>query len=324
VKRVTTLALPVLLLVALMATAAAAETLIVVNKWDNEVALVDASTYEVLKKLVTGSGPHEVAASPDGGLAYVTNYGGSLWSGDTLTVIDVEKKAVKETFDLGSYSRPHGVWASRDGSRLWVTAESDEAVLELEAASGKILKAWKTPGAGGHMLAPTPDEGKLYVANPAGGDVTVIDRRTDSVETIQTGPSTEGIDVSPDGRQVWVGSNARSTLTVIDAATDKVVASFSSGGQVPIRVKFSPDGKQVWVSNNGSQTVTVLDVRSRNVLDIIELPGHPVGLFFAPDGSRVFVGVVTENRVVVIDAETRKITGSIATGTRPDGMAWGQ
>jgi YVTN family beta-propeller protein len=60
------------------------------------------------------------------------------------------------------------------------------------------------------------------------------------------------------------------------------------------------------------------------VLDIIELPGHPVGLFFAPDGSRVFVGVVTENRVVVIDAETRKITGSIATGTRPDGMAWGQ
>lgn len=323
-KKATVRVLSGLLAVALVATAAVAETLIVVNKWDNEVALVDANTYEVLKKLVTGSGPHEVAASPDGSLAYVTNYGRSFWGGDTITVIDLEKKAVKMTLDLGSYSRPHGVWVSRDGVRLWVTAEGTEAVLELDTQSGEILKAWKTPGAGGHMLAPTPDEGKLYVANPAGGDVTVIDRQTGSVETIQTGPSTEGIDVSPDGREVWVGSNARSTLSVIDAATDKVVASFSSGGQVPIRVKFSPDGKQVWVSNNGSQTVTVLDVRSRKLLDTIELPGHPVGLFFAPDGTRVFVGVVTENRVVVIDAETREINSSIATGTRPDGMAWAQ
>jgi YVTN family beta-propeller protein len=307
-----------------MALVGAAETLIVVNKWDNEVALVDANTYEVLKKLVTGSGPHEVAVLPDGSLAYVTNYGGSLWGGDTLTVIDLEKRRVKTTFDLGSYSRPHGIWVSGDGARVWVTAEGAEAVVELDAQIGKILTVWETPGAGGHMLVPTPDEQKLYVANPAGGDVTVIDREADSVRTIQTGPSTEGIDVSPDGREAWVGSNARSTLSVIDAATDKVVASFSSGGQVPIRVKFSPDGKQVWVSNNGSRTVTVLDARSRKVVDTIELPGHPVGLFFAPDGKRVFVGVVTENRVVVIDAEKREITGSIATGARPDGMAWAQ
>lgn len=307
-----------------LGSTAAAETLVVVNKWDNEVALVDVGDYNVVKKLVTGSGPHEVAAAPDGSLAYVTNYGGSLWGGDTITVIDLREQEVKTTFDLGSYSRPHGVRVSRDGARVWVTAEGAEAVLELDAQSGDLLKAWKTPGAGGHMLAVTPDEKKLYVANPAGGDVTVIDRATGSVHVVETGPGTEGIDVSPDGREIWVGSNARSTLTVIDAATEKVVASFSYGGRVPIRVQFSPDGKEVWVSNNGSRTVTVLDAASREVLDTIDLPGHPVGLYFAPDGKRVFVGVVTEHRVMVIDAGSREIITSIATGARPDGMAWAE
>ncbi len=64
--------LPLLLVFPL---AAAADVLVVLNKSDHQAALVNPATYEVLAKLPTGKGPHEVAASPDGRYAYVSNYG---------------------------------------------------------------------------------------------------------------------------------------------------------------------------------------------------------------------------------------------------------
>src|SRR3974390_2392982 len=58
------------------ATAAAADTslLLAINKGDNTLAIVDAATGKVLGKAPTGPDPHEVVASPDGKLAFITNY----------------------------------------------------------------------------------------------------------------------------------------------------------------------------------------------------------------------------------------------------------
>ena len=310
---------------------AAGDTLVVLNKSDHEAALVDASTYQVAAKLATGKGPHEVAVSPDGRYAYVSNYGAfgvfrageppRQEPGNTITVLDLKGRAVKATFDLGSYSRPHGIRVSRDGSRVWVTCEGAQAVLELEAASGKILKAWKTSQQVSHMVVPAPDEKKLYVANIGSGSVSVIDRGSDAVTAVPTGAGAEGIDVSPDGREVWVANRAANTIAVIDAAGDRVAASFESGGQMPIRVKFTPDGKQVWVSNARSNSVSVFDARTRQLLGTIEVGAVPVGIQMTPDG-RAFIANTNSNQVTVFDVAARKVLRTFSTGNEPDGMAW--
>ena len=64
-----------MLLCALAVPAALADTLIVLNKSDHEAALVDPETLAVVAKLPTGKGPHEVAVTPDGRWAFVSNYG---------------------------------------------------------------------------------------------------------------------------------------------------------------------------------------------------------------------------------------------------------
>ncbi|MEK7330687.1 MAG: YncE family protein, partial [Candidatus Eisenbacteria bacterium] len=228
---------------------AAADLLIVLNKSDHEAALVDPVSLKTMAKLPTGKGPHEVAVSPDGRLAYVSNYGmfGVFREGErrnepgnTITVLDLVGRAVKDTFDLGEYSRPHGLAVSQDGRRLWVTCEGAQAVLELDAASGAILKAWKTTQETSHMLVAARDERKLYVANIRSGSVTIIDRAAGRVASLPTGPGSEGIDVTPDGREVWVSNRADSSLSVIDTARDTVVGKLASGGRMPIRVKFTP------------------------------------------------------------------------------------
>ena len=307
--------------------------LVVLNKSDHEAALVDPATYKVLAKLPTGKGPHEVATSPDGRTAYVSNYGAyrifqqgqptqQPASGNTITVLDLAGRKVKATFELGEYLSPHGIRVSKDGKLVWVTCEGAQAVLELDASSGKVLRAWKTNQSTSHMLAPTPDEKKLYVANIQSGSVTVIDRASNAVSSMPTGAGSEGIDVSPDGKEVWVVNRTAGTISVIEAATDKVAATFESGGKFPIRVKFTPDGRQAWVSNAQSNSVSVFDAKTRERIAMIEVGEVPVGIQMTPDGGRAFFAITNANQVTVFDVPGRKILTTFTTGNEPDGMAW--
>jgi YVTN family beta-propeller protein len=310
---------------------AAADLLVVLNKSDHEAVLVDPSTLETMAKITTGLGPHEVAVSPDGRTAYVTNYGmfavfkeGQRQDhpGNTITVIDLERRAVRDTFDLGAYTKPHGLWVSRDGGLLWVACEGAQTVLEMDAASGTIQRTWKTGQEISHMLVPTPDETKLYVANIRSGSVTVIERATDRVTSLPTGEGAEGIDVTPDGREVWVTNRGAHTVAVIPTARDAVAERFTSGGQMPIRVKFTPDGREAWISNARSNTVTLFDVKTRRLLATIEVGAVPVGIQMTPDGRRAFVANTNDDRITVLSIPERKKLNTFAPGHEPDGMAW--
>ena len=310
---------------------ASADLLVVLNKSDHEAALVDPKTLRTTIKIPTGHGPHEAAVSPDGRRAYVANYGmtGVFREGqrrdepgNTLSVIDLERRAVVDTFDLGEYTKPHGMAVSADGRRLWVTCEGAQAVLELDTGDGRILASWKTGQETSHMLVPTPDEKKLYVANIRSGSASVIERAGGTVKTIVTGEGAEGIDVTPDGREVWVTNRAAQTVSVIAVESDSVIASFESGGQMPIRVKFTPDGKEAWISNARSNALTVFDVAGRRLLATVAVGAVPIGIQMSPDGRRAFVANTNDDRITVVDVAGRKVVTTFATGSEPDGMAW--
>ena len=313
------------------APAVSADLLIVLNKSDHEAVLVDPAKLEPVARIPTGRGPHEVAVSPDGRRAYVSNYGmygvfreGQRVNepGNTLSVIDLETRAVCDTFDLGAYAKPHGIAVSRDGRLLWVTCEDSKAVLEVDAASGAVLKTWTTGQETSHMIVPAVDESRLFVANIRSGSATIIERAKDRVTSLATAPGAEGIDVSPDGREVWVTNRADSSISVIDAKHDTVIAKIESGGQFPIRVKFTPDGKEAWVSCLQSNAVTVFDARSRKLLATIAVGAAPVGIQMAPDGKRAYVANTNDDLVTVIDVGARKVVRTFTTGNEPDGMAW--
>jgi len=319
------------MLVAMDTGVAAADLLVVLNKSDHEAVLIDPTTLATVAKIPTGQGPHEVAVSPDGRTAYVANYGmfavfreGQRQDhpGNTISVIDLDRRAVRDTFDLGAYTKPHGLWVSQDGKLLWATCEGSQAVLELDAASGEVLKSWKTGQEISHMLVPTPDERKLYIANIRSGSVTIIERATDRVHSLPTGEGAEGIDVTPDGREVWVTNRGAQTVAVISTADDSIVTRFESGGQMPIRVKFTPDGREAWISNARSNTVSVFDALRRELLATIEVGAVPIGIQMTPDGKRAFIANTNDDQVTLLSIGDRKVLKAFATGNEPDGMAW--
>jgi YVTN family beta-propeller protein len=308
-----------------------ADTLLVICKSDFQLVLVDPATEKVLVKLPTGKGPHEVAVSPDGRTAYVSNFGRySVYpagdtvhdkAGNTITVVDVVGRNVKTTFDLGTHTGPHGLVVSRGGKFLWVTTETPQSVLELDSGTGKILHMWNTHQQRSHLVVVTPGETKFYVTNTVSGSVSVIDRPTGEVKVIATGPGTEGIAISPDGKEVWAASRTDAKISVISTATDTIVATFPSAGRGPKRLDFTPDGTQVWVTNDSSNQASVFDARNRELIESLTLAEAPSGVDISPDGRRAYITNAKANELTVIDVASRKILSTMAIGTDPDGVA---
>lgn len=309
-----------------------ADTVVVVCKSDFQLALVDPVAGKVLVKLPTGLGPHEVAVSPDGRSAYVSNFGRySVYpagdtehdkAGHTITVVDLVDRKVKATFDLGTHTGPHGMAVSHDGKLVWVTTETPQAVLELESATGKILHVWNTAQDRSHMIVATPNEAKFYVTNTVSGSVSVIERSTSEVKVVSTGPGTEGIAISPDGKEVWAASRLDDKISIISTDTDRIVAAFPSGGKGPKRMDFTPDGTQVWVTNPSSNQATVFDARARELIASLTLSKSPSGVYISADGRRAYITNANANELTFIDVPSRKILTTLPIGTDPDGVAW--
>ncbi len=323
-----------------LAPAAGADTLLVANKSDATLDLLDPASGESRATLPTGHGPHEIAVSPDGATAVVSNYGDREQPGASLTVIDVAAAEVVRTIELGEHTRPHGL-AWLPSGELAVTAEGSAHLLVVKPADGTIRAAVETGQRISHMVAATPDGRRAFVANIGSGTVTAVDLEAGvKLADVATGAGAEGIDISPDGREVWVGNRAADTLSVIDPDSLEVVATVPCAG-FPIRVRVTPDGSRVLVSAARSGEVVQFDRAARRELrraqlDLSTVPGFerrlfgdrfgdspvPVGLVMAPGGEVAWVAATQADAVAVLDPGTLAVRGLLRAGREPDGMAW--
>ncbi|HEV8330495.1 MAG TPA: cytochrome D1 domain-containing protein [Steroidobacteraceae bacterium] len=264
------------------AVAAKPGTLLVLNKADNTVSLLDLATKKSVATIPTGEGPHEVAVSPNGKIAVVCNYGSSPTPGNTLTVIDVAARKSLRTIDLGKYNRPHGIAWLR-GNEVAVTTEGGKMLLTVDIEAGKVTAAIDTDQFGSHMVALAPAHDRAFVANIDSGSVSVIDlKQQRRIANITTGEGTEGIAISPDQREVWAGNRDGDTISIIDVASLKVVATLPSKS-FPIRVKFTGDGKHVLVSNAQSGAVAVWDAATRREIRRINMQEPKASQWGQPD-----------------------------------------
>lgn len=312
----------------LLACNATADTLLVVNKRDATLALVDPAAMKVTGKIATGEEPHEVAVSDDGKIAVVCNYGTELNPGTSLTVVDVSAKREVRRFALPGLSRPHGIQAV--GSRFYITTEGSLAVARYDAAANRIDWIAGTGQDMTHMLVVARDEKKIWTANIVSNSVSVLDLthapRAVALKQIVVRRFPEGIDLAPDGSALWVAGvasrNEEARISVIDPKSDSVVRTIPTTTKLANRLKFTPDGTRVAVSDPGTNEISIFDAATGNVLRKIPTAAGPAGILFTPDGKRLFVACADAGKVQVIDTATWSIAGEVATGTEPDGMAY--
>jgi YVTN family beta-propeller protein len=309
----------VLLLAAGLAPGA---TLLVLNK-EGSLAIVDPAAKKVLAAVPTGEQPHEVAASADGKLAFVSNYGGGGAPGKTLSVIDIAARRELHRVDLSPLGRPHGLWAVN--GKCYFTAESNQAIGRYDPVANRVDMILGTGQGQTHMVLVLADESKIFTSNIASDSIAIFERAGvgNWKETvIEVGKGPEGFDLSPDGKQIWAANSRDGSVSVIDVATRSLLHTFRVGTTRSNRLKFTPDGRLALISDLDAGNLLVMERATRKELKRMPLGRQPAGILITPDSARAYVAVTGDNNVAVIDLRTLELIDRLQTGTGPDGMAW--
>jgi YVTN family beta-propeller protein len=212
---------------------------------------------------------------------------------------------------------PAGLAVSRDGLRLYVCGNLSNRLLELDAETGALLRAFDV-GVAPFDVVLAGD--KAYVSNWGG-------RRPRPGDPV--GPAGRGTEVrvDPETRIASEGS-----VSVVDLGADRVTAEILVHKHASA-LALSPDGRHVACANAASDNLSVIDVRNDVVVETIWVKPSPADLFgaspnalcFAPDGGRLYAANGTQNAVAVLrfdpgDRES-KLEGLIPVGWFPGALA---
>ena len=260
--------------------------LYVLCQGSDEVRVLDAASYAVIKRIAVGHVPRGFSLSPDGARLFVTN----SWD-DTLSIIDTRSLAVVATWPVGA--EPSSVVEDPAGKRLFVANRISNDVAVLNAQTGAEEKRL-LGGRGVSYLALSPDGGRLYAthvypnASPyrtaPESEITVIDvARAVVVDRIPL-HGTAGVfhtALSADGRLGAVTEYHPKNLVTLahlehGGAFEDTITVFGAdvGGTVevpldeleryvsqPFGVAIAPDKSRIYVTSGGSEMVTVIDVQ---------------------------------------------------------------
>lgn len=298
----------------------------VVNKDDHRVSFYDVKTLKEEFSVPVGYWPHEIVSTPDGRLAFVSNYGKDHVRSDspenrpgyTVSIIDMVNRRNMGVFELGENPNcaPHGMAVSNNGRLLFVTCEDRNEVVVISIYDRKVIRRIPTGQAQSHIIVLSPDNMRAYVANFGPGTVSVLDLvRGKLLKVIPVGPGTEGINISADGRSLYAASVLTNLLMKIDTETFTAVKTVATD-RSPIRVALT-SSHQVVINNSAAGTLQVFnsDLEAEHTINV----GHqPIGLYVS--GQIAFTATMRDNSVAIVDLQQGAVVNRIHTGQKPDGI----
>jgi DNA-binding beta-propeller fold protein YncE len=160
------------------------------------VAVVDVAERKLLRiidmpKRNTRMGPQDIKIAPDGSAYYIAD---SQQNG--LWVLDAE--ATKVVREIPTGHGAHGLYLSRDATKLYVTNRHAGTVSVLDSYTGALVTTWQIPGNASPDMGNVSADGKqLWLSGRYDGVVYVLS--TDDGHLIKQIPVGNG----PHGLAVW-------------------------------------------------------------------------------------------------------------------------
>jgi len=170
-----------------------------------------------VKNIVVGNGAIDVAFTPNGKTAYVTNA-----NDGSVSVIDVKTNS-NTGLSIGGFAAPFGINITPDGDTAYVLNSDSVGVIDTKTNMLTTSINLSPDGNGtGYFMGMTPDGKYLYVPvvkTGSKGSLVVISTVT-NMEIVQSpvaqlGDLPTAIAISPDGKHAYVTDIADGTVTVI-------------------------------------------------------------------------------------------------------------
>jgi YVTN family beta-propeller protein len=302
--------------------------LLVCNKGDKTLSIINPETGEQLAAVdeneTTG---HEVIASADGKLAFVPIFGNAGvgrpgTDGRLIRVIDLEKRAIIATVDLGRGLRPHCPIIGPKDKLLYVTTELENSITVIDPSTFKILHTVPTGEIESHMLAITSDGRHGFTANVGPGSMSVLDlQEKKTLKIIPVADVIQRVSISTDDKWVFTADQTTPQLAVIDAKKFEVAKWIKLPG-IGYGTAPSPDGRWLVVALVRDQKVALVDLNSGEVTKTVDVPRAPQMVVMRPDGKVAYVSCDASGKVAAIDMKEFKVEKLITAGRGADGLAW--
>ncbi len=233
----------------------------------NSLAIVDLDAGKLEAEVAVGVAPFDVVLSPDGKIAYVSNWGGrrpshgervmkssgtetlvdehGLPTSGTVSAVDLTSRAMIESVAVGLH--PSGMVLRHDGSLLFIANANSDNVSIINTKTFKVLETIKVRpdaalpfGSITNAVALSTDGKILYAANGGNNAVGVISlgdvghRKSKVLGFIPTGWFPAALAV--DGKRLFVANAKGEGSRQADSATHKWHVKWQRGtmSQIPV------------------------------------------------------------------------------------------
>ena len=264
--------------------------------------------------------PVEMAFSPDGDTAWVSNYsmygqnflpegadacaGPQGISNSYLYKIDTKSLQIEDAIEVGAV--PKYVAATPDGKQVLVTnwCSMDLSVVDVE--KGKTVKTIPLGGDNPRGIEVTDDSKTAYVALMGSDHTVKVDLASgDVTDFVSTGDGPRHLVLSPDGKHLYITNNGANTISKVDAKSGEVVDTASVGNR-PRSMTISPDGAAVYAVNYDDSTMSKILTDDMEVVQTVQTDAHPIGITYEPTKKRVWVACYGGTILVFDDAHEKK------------------
>ncbi len=259
-------------------------------------------------------------------------------AGDNVHLIDPATNEI--VGEITGVEVVHGVVASPDGNRLYLSNESTE---ELDIVDAKTLKVVNSIPLSGrpNNVAIHGNGTRVYVAiQGRGGGIDIID--TEAEENLRTIPILGGVHnpfITPDSKYVIAGSTGGGGATIIDTELERPMWTIHfEGGVRPLTFDTNPDGstRNMYVQITNLHGFAVVDFNKRVEIGRIVQPDLPVaernrdgiqgapahGIKVSPDGSSIWSTSKINGHVYAYSLPDLEYLGGVKVGTVPDWLTF--
>ena len=234
------------------------------------LAVVDAKTRQITKKIALTGRPNNISIGKDGKFVYV----GIVSEPGAVEVIDTATLERVKSIPTGGGI--HNVYVTPDNRFVVAGSIAGRKMTVIDANTNE--PAWTLFNEGVRPMAfETNADGstkRLFVQLSEVHGFAIVDFATrqevgrvmlPEIPEAQrdkgpfNGAPSHGIGVSPDGKTLWVASRPNGMIYAYALPDVKLLGGVSVGGR-PDWVTFTPDSKRVYVATENTGSVTVVDV----------------------------------------------------------------
>ena len=296
-----------------VAYSAALDEVWVLNSGARDITAIDGTSGAKKRAIDVGAAPRHMIFDNEHAAAYVA-------SSDGLVVVDAATGTVSTRIAVRGGASC--LLPMLPNKRIYVLTDSGQMTI-VDTAQRAAVGVIPT---GRGSLWGQPHEntcGKLYVANAATDDMTIIDEATEKVvATAKVGRRPERNAIFREQGLVYTANRADDTVTAVSIETDQVVATVPAG-PYPFRLigmKKKTGRADLWVLNRGNADakgrITVISATEHRVTGAIATMDHPCNWLFDGPTAQI-VGAGTKD-MLIVDGKAAAVVGTATLSEEPD------